>query len=358
LKKLQGGQAMKLSIETVKLVGLLSTAIKGIGNKHARPITEYFQIKVEDNRLMITATNDINFITVATDVESGNGEVVVKADKLFKLIQKTTKRQVTLEKKDSYLEVKGNGTYKVEITDEEFPTYEFDEDVPGTAIDIKSLRKAFSVNKATVAENMVVPELTGYRVGLEVVTTDGVKMCVNHRAGTDIEDTLFSPHMVRLIDTISAEEGYIQLDKGNIYISAGDIFIFGPELDGLGEYPDIQALLERLNYNSSVNVNREELWTALDRLLLFVDEFDNDGISLTFYSDRIEARDLKENSVEIVEVKTENEFEPIKIGLNINYVMDILGAIIDGQVCFSFGEGLPVRIAAEDLVFLLGTMEI
>ena len=140
---------MKFTVNTAKMNSILSKLSKGVGNSKILPITEYLKLELVDGVLTIIATDASNFITyVEKEVEGENGTAIVKADKLIKLVAKTTKQQVSFELKDTFLEVKGNGTYKVELFEtNEYPKYQFNEDIKGIAVKTPILKKAFDINK-------------------------------------------------------------------------------------------------------------------------------------------------------------------------------------------------------------------
>lgn len=348
---------MKFTINTAKVNAILSAVAKGVGKKYTLPITEYLQIKLTDGILQVTATDMTNFITyVDNEVEGENGEAIVKADTLIKLVSKTTKEKMTFTVKDGHLEVKGNGNYKIELLEEgEFPTYDFNEDAEKFDIEVSILKRMFQVNKSAIATELIMPCLTGYNVGAMSITTDGIKMCINdvEIAG---ENMLITQTLADLLSTLTAEKVTIQKDENKILFTTHNIIIFGTELDGLDEYPDISSLLE-LEYVENATVSKSALLSAIDRLSLFVNSLDNDGVRLNFTAEHLVIEDLKQNSQEIIEYADKNIQQDIELIVNIDLFRDILAPLQDVTVKIEIGEELPIKIAEDKVTQILSTME-
>ena len=77
------------------------------------PITETMEICVEDGIMYTRVTNMEYYVEVRTPVEvESNFKVAISANKFLKLISQVTTEVITLSIKDTFLEVKANGTYK------------------------------------------------------------------------------------------------------------------------------------------------------------------------------------------------------------------------------------------------------
>ena len=172
---------MKFKIETAKLNQILAKVSKGVGNGKLLPVTQYLRVVLKDRTLSITATNLNNYITGKVfNVSGDNGELLVEADKLIRLANKTTVEFMEFIAEDKTINVKGNGKYKIPYIDGDFPKYEFDDTISGNTISNLVLQEMFKVNKSAIAITMEMPCLTGYNVGKMCITTDGIRMCLNN----------------------------------------------------------------------------------------------------------------------------------------------------------------------------------
>lgn len=346
-------------MNTAKLNSILGRLSKGVGNSRILPITEYMKLQLTSGLLEIVATNSANFITYTEKgVEGEDGIAIVKADKLVKLASKTSKKQIVLELKETHLEFKGNGTYKIELFEtNEYPTFEFNQEIKGAAVKTSVLRKAFAVNKSAIATEMLMPCLTGYNVGANVVTTDGVKMALNETSIFASEQRALIPQgLADLLANLSDEEVFVQKEGNKLLFSTEHYQVFGTELEGMDEYPDISGItgLEFANYSI---VDKQPLQDALDRLTLFADQSTNYGVRLTFKAEGLLVEDLKRNSQETLEyVEKSQTEESVELIFNLNYLSDILGALTKGQVKVFYANDYPLKLQEENVILVLSTM--
>ena len=352
---------MKFKINTAKLHAMLSKVQRGVGNSKILPITEYLELNLSYGELSITATDLANFITViAKDMEGEDGSVVVRAEVLIKLVAKTTVPEMTFTSSDKSVQVTGNGKYNIPLFEtNEFPDYEFDAHEEGyikVEVATSLLQKLFAVNRSAIATEMLMPCLTGYNIGTKSVTTDGIKMCINDLTVFPDTSMLVTETLANLIQAISAEKVVVEKAGNKILFTTDNLVIFGTELDGIDEYPDILPILD-IVYAELAVVSKVELLSAIDRLSLFVDEFDNNGIRLTIGKE-MSIQDLKKNSAETIKLlqASTSTKEEQEVVLNINYLKDILSVLSTDNVQFQYGEGLPVRIVEGNVTLILSTM--
>ncbi len=349
---------MKFTMNTAKMNSILGRLSKGVGSSKILPITEYLKLELVDGDLHMTATDSANFIQhIEPNVAGEEGLAIVKADKFIKLISKTTKSQIDVELKDTHLEVKGNGTYKVELFDTtEYPTYEFDENVKGVNVKTALLKKAFAVNKAAIAVEMLMPCLTGYNLGSDVVTTDGVKMCVNDTSILGETRALIPQKLADLLSVLTSEDVTIQKDGNKLLFTTDSTTIFGTELEGLADYPDVSAVTQ-LEFSSRVVVKRQLLLDALDRLSLFVDNTTNFGVKFFFGKDGLFIEDLKEKSGErVAYIEQKQAEEDVELLFNIDYLTDLLSALSKDDAALFYANDMPLKIKEENVTLVLSTM--
>lgn len=350
---------MKFKIDTVKLVALLDTVQKGVGNSKIMPITEYIHFVLKGKKLHVTATDLTNFITYTADgVEGKAGEVIIHASSIIKLANKTTKKEMEFTVKEDHVQVKGNGTYKVALLDETYPTFEFNKKKKAVEVNVEDLKRAFTVNEQSISKEMLTPVLSGYNVGSKVITTDGIKMCIN-KAELLKENMLVTQNMAHLVSALNDKTVKIQKDNAKILFTTDNITIFGNELEGIEDYPDITPLLD-IEHDGNVIIDKKQLMSALDRLMIFSDPFENNGVTMIFKDKALEVSDLRRNSVETLEyIKVNSKPKVIvDISVNIQYLKDLLSVLYETEVNLFYGEGLPLKIEENNVTEILSTMEL
>lgn len=345
---------MKFSIQTSKLNFILGKVAKGLGKSQMLPVTNYFQFVLEDGALTVTATDTVNFVEYfLSDVIGDNGEIIIKADPLMKLVAKTTAKEMDFYFDDHILEVKGNGKYKIPVYDDtDFPAF----DIPETeAYELKlaEIKEMIARNKSAIATDDTMPCLMGYNVGDWNITTDGIKMCIN-------KSDLFQDHFLmtqELADLITGMEGdkvSVWKDENKIILESDTMTIFGTELEGIEEYPDITPVLG-IEYDNSATVSKGDFLAIIDRLDIFVGENENNGVFLNFSTDTLVVEDINKNSFEDLQISGGEE---ITIAVNIHFLKNVLNAVKDDAVKLEYGEGLPLKINEGDVTLFLSTMAV
>lgn len=349
---------MKFKMEVGKLGTMMGLATKASGNGKFLPITAYALIKLEDGELSITCTNMANYITVTEKgVEGENGICIVHADKLNKLIQKTTVPELKFEQKGDVLEIRGNGVYRLPVLDEKYPTYTFNEEMQGKTLKVADLKGAFLVNRSAVSKDMATPYLTGYSVSNKCITTDGVKMCIND-VNIGGEDALLLPQeLVDLLEVLEGEEVSVQHDENKLMFKTGNITIFGTELSNKEEYPEVSGILE-FEFPYDVEVNKGELLAVLDRILIFTNPFDNNGVKLIFRKDDLQISDLKENNVEVLAYTKGTCDKDVELIVNIAFLISLANVVQTEAVHIFFGNPICIKIQDGSVTEILCLMSV
>lgn len=295
---------MNLTIKTTKLQEMIARAIKGASNNKMIPLTSLIAIESANGKLTLTTTDATNTLKVSTPLEAEDFYVALQADIFSKLIAKTTTENVSLTLKESGLEIKGNGVYNIDLPlDEEgalirFPEYTFDSKTKKIPLDKATIRSILSANRAALATTMEVPVLTGYYFGEQVITTDSFRVCSN-QIKLFPSDLLLPSAMIDLLEIFEEEKINVQISGKKLLFSTPEMTLYGTEFPGIEDFPyeAIKAYLGT-EFERSCRVSRSKFLEILDRLTLFVSEYDQNGIYLTFTKDGIWIKSKKSNGVE------------------------------------------------------------
>lgn len=351
---------MNFSVKTMTLQQLISKVIKGAGFNKIVPLTEYFFITVNGSQLTVQSTDATNFVTGRVGIVSGeNGSVIVKAEQLSKLVSRTTKDTLHFSVKDSYLEVKGNGTYKVQIiTDQPYLEFDFnkdDETYERFSIEGSTLKKCINVNSGALAKEMLIPFFTGYNVGKYVITSDGIKLCVTELTKSHIQNTLFTKEFASLVNIFPDELLKVEKEKNRIRISNSDLEIFGVEMDGVESYPDVLPLIES-EMDGNVSVSKFDLTAVLERMILFTDAFNNNTVSLSF-GNTLVITDVLGNSTEDVHINWESKQLSGTLHVNLSLLIDLINSVTSEKINLLFTEGSPLKIMSDNTIQFLSLVD-
>lgn len=350
---------MKATLKTADLKTALAKVQKGMGHGKILPITDYILMECNDGVLEITSTDLINWVIYTMDVDTEDFKVTIKGDQFAKLVLKTTVPEITLSTdKKGNLEIKGNGKYVLESFDEEFP--EFDIEIPDGqdpyTVKVADLQNALNVGKGSVAIDMIMPCLMGYKLGEMACSTNSVKMCVN-KVSLFEEDVLIPQDLANLIALLDSETVMVDIVDGKLLFNSSNLVIFGPALEGIEEYPDLTAILET-EFKYSARVNLSNFREALERLDIFKDNIKVNGVTLTFTKNYMTLSDTEgKNTENLNYTKKLNIKEGEKVDLNLNYLLDILMVIDAELIDIHYGDDNCVKLEANDLTHFLCLLE-
>lgn len=358
-----------MKIKTELLQKMVSKAIQGASFNKMIPLTSLIGIDVKGENLTLTTTDGSNQFRVIEKIDYdpmyGPQEfyTIVNADTFSKLVGKTTKEFIELENKENYVEVRGNGTYKLEIAINEegemvrFPEITINEENGSTVLELNKLQEIIKVEEASVAKTMEVPCLTGYYISNNAIATDRQLIC------SITSDIIFSPllissEMAKLLLLIDTENINL-IRQDNYLIFYNDNYIlFGKELEGKENYPvkPIEDLV-RQDYKNKVQVNKNELLNVLDRMALFVTDYDKDGVFLDINSSGIVIKSQKSNAVEVINTIEHHEVELFNCLIDIEMLKSQVETISTDIVEIQYGQEKSIKIVDGNCTHIISLIE-
>lgn len=362
---------MNLKIKTVVLQEMLSKAIKGAGNNKLIPITGLLGIRQDSasSVLCLTTTDMSNYLYVQMSNESAEDfSVTVSADTFAKLISKMTCETVSLEIKDAYLEIVGNGTYKIELPLDEngelikYPdpigklsdsqkidTGTIDSYVFGTISN--SIKPALSVTSE-------VPCYMSYYVGDSVIATDTYKIA-GLMENVFKNPRLLSANTVDLLTLVKSDSvAYSVYDTGVITFSASDIVVYSSPVEGLEEFA-IKEITNLLNITSDsyCEVAKDDFLQLLDRLSLFVSPYDKNAINLTFAKDGIIVTSKSISGMEIIPYVSIHDYAEFSCAVDIQMLQSQVKGIPTSTVNIYYGHPNALKLKTDKLIQIIGLLE-
>lgn len=351
---------MKLTINTKVFQDMIAKSIKGAGNNKMIPITSLMGIELKDSKLILMTTDGSNHLRVSQNIEldpvfgPANEQkfyTIVNAETLAKLVAKTTSENMTLRVTDNYLSVKGNGTYKLEIPMDEdgniirFPNFNINA-TGKTIISISLLKNILNATKVSIAKTMEVPCLTGYYLFDKAISTDREMMCCVKESLLD-NPILISSEMAELLQLLEGETVVLGQEDNKLLFETDNIVIYGKQLEGLDIYP-VQALdsLLNLTYDNIVRVNKQDLLNVLDRMTIFVSDYDKNGVYLSFTEDGLQLTSQKSNASEIIEMDRDanKDFVPFSCLIDITMFQSQVQINSSDIIEIHYGQEKSIKI--------------
>jgi len=345
---------VKVNTQTLQaMVGKLS---KITGNKLLE-ITRYYSLVVDENGLTITGTDGNNYLKVMDATVTGDAmNIIIKGDQFSKLVSRTTVKELKLTLRDSYLEIVGNGKYKVEVlVDEEYPSWTFKNDAEGVEINVAALKGILSTNKFAISNNIADGVLNGYYFGgSKAITADGIKVCVSDMKFMD-NNVLITKELMDLLCTVTDEKATLQYDGGKILVTSSNTIVYGTEFEGIDEYPDILPLVDT-QLPSKCSVSKLMVLNVLDRLSLFIDVFEKNEVILAFTNEGLVISTNSGSYEGIMYVSSEN-FTEFTCCVNGVYFKELVQAVTTENFELHYGDETLIKICSANMIELLATGE-
>ena len=360
---------MRITLNTMKLREMVSKAVKGASSNKLIPLTELMSIRLNSNQLVFTTTDATNYLYICDNSVTGEDfEIVVRVDVFSKLISKMTCENVTLEIENDNLTVIGNGRYSIELPLDENgqlikypdPLKEFVESpemLPSVEINLSTIKLILATNKAALATTLEVPCYTGYYVGDKVLTTDTYKICATKIPIFD-EPVLLNPEMVNLLDVMAAEKVICVWNGNRIVFKTPDCIVYGTTLAGIEDFA-IDAISQLVDepFESCCKVSKNELLGVLDRLSLFVGDYDRNEITLTFTDSGISCTNKKESGTETVKYLDSKNFQDYTCIVDIVMLASQIKAQQSDSVALWYGKPNAIKLVDGNVTQIVALSE-
>jgi DNA polymerase III sliding clamp (beta) subunit (PCNA family) len=357
-----------MKIKTNLLQEMVAKAIQGASNNKLIPITSLIGIELKENILTLMTTDGSNQLKIIQNLENEIQDVnqefytIVNAETFAKLVGKTTKEFIELTNNENYLEVKGNGTYKLEIPVNEdgemikFPKGEQIEDTNAQQISIEKLKNILTSAKVSVAKTMEVPCLTGYYLSDKVVSTDRQMVSYTNDKLFD-EPILISSEMAELLQLLEGDNVTLYRQDNKLKFETKNIVITGKQLEGIDIYP-VQAIenLVKLNYDNSIKVNKTEILDVLDRMSLFVSDYDKNGVYLKFEPNGLVIRSQKSNAEEAIVLPETSDREVFNCLIDIEMLKNQIQSLTTDIVEIYYGQPTSIQIKEGNTILVISLL--
>jgi DNA polymerase III subunit beta len=133
----------------------------------------------------------------------------------------------------------------------------------------------------------------------------------------------------------SDEEVTVQIGKNQITFAFGNIHLISKVVDG--KFPDYTRVIP-INYQKHLVIDRPTLLAAMQRAAILSNEKFR-GIRMILGDNRLRVicNNTEQEEAE-EELEVEYQGDPLDIGFNVNYLLDVLNNIDNQSVCLSFGD--------------------
>ena len=329
-------------------------AVSGIVEKrHTLPILSNVLIRRKQRELTLIATDlEIQVSTTCEELESGGEEVAftVSARKLQDILRALPDgSEATLDLQNSRLQVRaGKSRFNLQtLPANDFPTLA----EPGAALasvrlEQGELRELLALVQYSMAQQDIRYYLNGLLLVLEedrikLVATDGHRLSY---MGGEIapqqqkaEVILPRKAVLELGKLLEASDAPVEVDihATQAKFRFGSIELITKLIDG--KFPDYTRVIP-LNYEKRISLDRVVLLQALQRAAILSNEkFRGVRWMLTDNSLRISCTNNEQEEAQ-EELEVSDNGEPLDVGFNINYLLDVLNNVHEPAVECAFGD--------------------
>jgi len=362
---------MKANFNRNALAEALGLVTSIVPSRTPKPILHCVQITASEKEVRICATDlevGINYLISEVQVEEP-GEAIVPADRLFAIVRESVDDVLVLETAESTCEIKGADSH-FKVYGHEPGQYPTVPDFDGTA-DIKIALGALQVGieqclfatakeSSRYAINGVLWEIKDKKLFL--VATDGrrlarskVKLASAPAKGEVPANLIVPAKAMGLLDKIGSSEKDTVAAKpvnNQILIGCANVVISSNLVEG--NFPKYEDIIPT-DYDKKLTLGTEVVLSAVRRASLLTNE-ESKGIKLAIEKNKLVfSGRAPETGDAQVEMQIDYQGEPIEIGFNPQFLIDVLRVIKTPEFELELGQSdRPGLIkSGTDLLYVL-----
>lgn len=324
-----------------------------VERRHTLPILSNVLLEGRDNHFSFTATDlEIQVKADSSEVSLPQDfSITTSAKKLQDILRALPEgTKITLDQQDSKILVKaGKSRFNLQcLPAEDFPKFPTsDRAEQKVEISQKTLRDLLNQVQFAMAQQDIRYYLNGMLLVLrgeeiKAIATDGHRLSyaagkLDNSTGIDAEVIVPRKTILELLRLLadSDDKVSIEISKSQINFKFKEISLNSKVVDG--KFPDYTKVIPAA-YHNTFSVDRVALLQALQRAAILSNEKFR-GVRMVLTQDSIRAissNSEQEEAQEELEIKYSGE--PIDIGFNVSYLLDVLNNVVTPQIECSFGD--------------------
>lgn len=323
-----------------------------VERRHTLPILSNVLLEKKGDRLTLLATDIEIQITTSTECTGGDGDgaVTVGARKLQEILRSLPdSTEVSLLLEDKRLQVRGGKSrFSLQtLPADDFPRMTLTEgDNKQFSISQKAFRQLISKTQYSMAAQDVRYYLNGLLLLVEgkelrAVATDGHRLAY---ASIEIEAELPRQEMILPRKTVlelnrllvdSDEPLSITLTPNQVRFGFGSVVLVSKLIDG--KFPDYERVVPA-SLKNHMKVGRQLLMQAMNRAAILTNEkFRGVRVVLSENSLRLIAANAEQEEAQ-EEIEVDYTGDPIDVGFNVGYLLDVLNNVHTDDIQWSFND--------------------
>ena len=344
---------MKFSAQSSELQKILANVGSVIPSKSTLPILENFLFEISKGKLTITATDLDTSMTVSLPVTNAqDGKIAVPARRLSETVRSLPATDVDFSAdsgSNKILLKTSSGEYRLtgEASDNypSIPSFQGNKEF---SIDNETLRRLITKTSFAVSSDELRPAMMGIlfqikKKEIRTVATDGHRLVrfINSTIGSGMEQDIIIPAKALNVVAKAAvdAESKISLNENHAMFTFGSTTLISRMIEE--KYPNYESVIP-LDNEKKLTVNKSQILDAVRRTSLYASSTNHQvRFSVKKGSVTVSAEDIDFGSEARETMTCEYSSEPIEIGFNSAYVVDILSHLDTDEVTFAFSS--PTR---------------
>lgn len=323
-----------------------------VERRHTLPILSNVLLEKKGDQLTLLATDIEIQITTSTTCTGGEGDgaVTVGARKLQEILRSLPdSTEITVNLEDKRLQVKGGKSrFNLQtLPADDFPRMTLSEgDTKQFTITQKAFRQLIAKTQYGMAAQDVRYYLNGLLLLVEgkelrAVATDGHRLAY---ASVEIETELPRQEMILPRKTVlelnrllvdSDDALNITLSSNQVRFAFGNIVLVSKLIDG--KFPDYERVIPP-SLRNHMTVGRQMLMQAMQRAAILTNEkFRGVRVVLGEMSLKLIAANAEQEEAQ-EEIEVQYTGEPIDVGFNVGYLLDVLNNVHSDEIQWSFND--------------------
>lgn len=281
-----------MKVETLQdLISRVTSKIKV--NKFI-PLTAFVGVKTREGKLVLVATDGSNYVSGSTETDMQDGvDISVDSDLFSKLISALAPEvNVELSVENNNLRIKNESIdYTVPAISDDSGIIKYPEVTrPAEAqeFDLKKFSEAYNKVQNSVDPQSLVPYMSAVYVSDVMLGTNNYLLAKSNCGSLFGQPVLLPLPLCENIMQIVGDKASYNIADGYLIVFTESTIVRGKLHEGINDYPvdAIKALFEN-SIENHASVNTGILTSAIGRVSLFISDFDDNGIKVSFRSDKM-----------------------------------------------------------------------
>jgi len=342
---------LKIKTTNDKLLGPLQQVTGIVERRHTLPILSNVLISAADGNVDFLATDlEVQITSRAALGNGAEGSITAAARKLYDILRSLPEdAEVSLEAKESRMTVRaGKSRFNLQtLAAADFPRMVEAKDASKTlTLPQKALKHALGLVQFAMAVQDIRYYLNGVLFSvdngtLRVVATDGHRLSFASQAldgdHGNVEAILPRKTVLELIKLLGDNDEPVALAIGSnqVRFSFGGLEIVSKIVEG--KFPDYQKVIPTTHKNR-IELDRAALAQSLNRAAILSNEKIR-GVRLVFTKDALSIICTNNEQEEAEEgLALDYDGDPLDIGFNISYLLDVLNHVDSPSVSVAMGD--------------------